>query len=237
MRSSSASKVEVQLGISPNLAIISAGVGNVVSLSSMLMRIGVVHEIIDDASRLAKYDKVILAGVGNFGAFVNSLADRGFVAPLRDYVRNPNTSILGVCVGAQALFGSSEEAPKTEGLGLVEGHVRKISPKESRHIPRIGWDYLAISDPHREIESFPRDLLAKKNRYFFSHSFCIDPADSTIVIAFSRSAPTIPAMFRARNVLGVQFHPERSGRFGSEFLKNFAEGRFDAPQNNPHDLD
>ena len=207
------------------LAIIDAGVGNVVSISSMLRRAGILHEIVDEPAKLAYYDRILLAGVGSFGALSENLVSRGFERPLREYITNPRFSLLGVCAGAQVLFGSSEEAPNARGLGLVAGRVRKVLSRESHAIPRIGWDYLEVPDSIHDNNSFIAGILANGNRFFFSHSYCIEPDDSSIVLASCRSAPTIPAVFVAGNVLGVQFHPERSGVFGSTLLRNFAEGR------------
>jgi imidazole glycerol phosphate synthase glutamine amidotransferase subunit len=181
---------------------------------------------------LACFTHLVLPGVGSFGAFGRVLKDTGFWAALIGFSSRPDASLLGVCVGAQILMRASEESPSAEGLGLLSGYVRRVRDEESDRVPRIGWDYLhatrkggfrALTNQNQG----PGQALGP--RFYFAHSYCMQPDDDSAVVAVSDSSRSIPAIVQKSNVVAVQFHPERSGIFGRVFLDQFATGSFHAP--------
>lgn len=210
------------------VAIIEVGIGNTASLDSAFRKAGIQSVVVRDPDSLdSSFSRIVLPGVGNFEAFGRSLRQAGFWQKVTDLASDGSSSLLGVCVGAQIFFTGSEECSSAKGLGLVDGVVRKISTIESKTIPRVGWDYLDYSPRNNRVED-PSPSGSLDPRYFFSHSFCMSPSDESSVVASPRSAPSIPAIVRQRNLVAVQFHPERSGKFGQRFLQRFAEGAFDA---------
>lgn len=205
------------------LGIIDVGVGNVSAIEAACTSIDLPTMRISAPDQLELVSKVILPGVGNFGAFMNAIADRGFNQALRSHVRQANNSLLGVCVGAQALLDKSEEAEGVTGLGFIAGTNRHVSLDDANHIPRVGWDYLDLQNPAKE-SGKQRLSSGVDGRYYFSHSFKLAPADPSAILATSRNSPSVPAVIGLGNVIGAQFHPERSLEWGKRFLEAFYKG-------------
>ena len=209
------------------IAIVDVGIGNTVSIQETFRKAGVSTVVLRDPISLnSSLRKYVLPGVGNFAAFGRALRQSGWWWELLNISSREENRLMGICVGAQILFAQSEESISAEGLNLLEGEVRKVTSSESRYVPRIGWDYLA----------YRANIGGRKNaagngspepRYYFSHSYCMNPLDSSLIYATSRSAPTVPTIVRSNNLLAVQFHPDRSGVFGQRFLRDFAEGALD----------
>jgi len=212
----------------PNtVGIIDVGIGNTASLISALKKSGVNAVAVTQPGDLHSFSRLMLPGVGNFAAFGRALKDRGFWEPVKELANREGKSLLGICVGAQILLSGSEESPLVDGLNLIDGAVRKILPQEARLIPRVGWDSLHFTEASGLSEQFT-DASHPHARYFFSHSFCMDPSDPSTILAVSNISTTIPTIVRRRNLFAVQFHPERSGISGQKFLRDFTEGLFDA---------
>jgi imidazole glycerol-phosphate synthase subunit HisH len=205
------------------LGIIDVGVGNVSAIEAACTSIDLPRMRISAPDQLEQVSKVVLPGVGNFGAFMKAIEDKGFNQALREHAGKANNSLLGVCVGAQALLDSSEEAKGIRGLGFISGTNSHVSLDDANHIPRVGWDYLDFRNP--ENKSGQEDLSSVfRGRYYFSHSFKLAPADPSAILATSRNSPSVPAVIGLGNIIGAQFHPERSLEWGKRFLEAFYRG-------------
>lgn len=210
------------------IGLIDVGIGNWASLLSLMRPLGSNPVVVRRGENFQHYDRIILPGVGNFGAFSSALKASGMWEELRNGVVTGAVPMLGICVGAQILLDSSEESETEEGLGIIPGVVRQLSPDLTRTIPRIGWDYLDVSS-NSGLSGGAIESLSSPNRFYFSHSYFVIPIDRAVVKATSRSSSDIPAVISHGHVVGVQFHPERSSKFGASFLGAYLRGFFDAP--------
>jgi glutamine amidotransferase len=205
------------------LGIIDVGVGNVSAIEAACTSIDLPTMRISEPHQLEQVSKVVLPGVGNFGAFMKAIEDNGLNHALRSHVGKANNSLLGVCVGAQALLDSSEEDQGVSGLSLISGTNKRLSLDDANHVPRVGWDYLDLRN--LEKESGQKGMSSVfGGRYYFSHSFKLAPADPSAILATSRNSPSVPAVIGLGNVIGAQFHPERSLEWGKRFLEAFYKG-------------
>jgi glutamine amidotransferase len=194
---------------------IIGGLGNVGSVRNMLARLGIGAEVTGDPDRVRAARKLILPGVGAFDAGVNGLRERGLDEALREAV-TAGSSILGICLGMQLLLQGSEEG-SLPGLGLVAGRARRFIADGARlRVPHMGWN---IVRPTRNSLLFDRD--GPEQRFYFVHSYfveCDDPADVVGVTSYGHE---FVAALEHGPVLGVQFHAEKSHRFGMALLKRF----------------
>lgn len=198
------------------LAIVDYGVGNLFSLQSSLKAIGNEARLVSTPDELKAYDHIILPGVGAFGDAAKKLRETGLFDAVKDEAA-AGKPIMGICLGMQLLLERSYEFGEHEGLGLIEGEVRLISeviPK-SYKIPHIGWNEL----------KFARHPLFKNLKggecVYFVHSFY--GANCPSVIATTDYGAELTAAVAKDNVMGCQFHPEKSGPVGLEILKAFCE--------------
>jgi imidazole glycerol phosphate synthase glutamine amidotransferase subunit len=190
------------------IGVVDGGSGNLRSLENALVALGRSSRRVAAPEGLAGVDPVILPGVGHFGAAARSLKDRGLDAALRTHVTTGGR-LLGICLGMQLLFEGSAEAPGVPGLGLLPGTCAALDAPGLK-VPHMGWNRLVFSPGNRRVEAY------------FVHSFAVGawpadrPADWTAVCAYGRE---FLAAFRAGNLVGCQFHPEKSGRWGLAFLE------------------
>ena len=188
------------------LVIVDVGCGNIGSVGIAFERFGIAPVVSGEAEEIAAADKVVLPGVGAAGYAMEQIEARG-LAPVLLGLRQP---LLGICLGMQLLFESSEEED-TACLGLLPGRVRRLEPAPGRTVPHMGWSRLRVGD-----ESIG---LRTGDYVYFAHGFACDPGPETVATAdYGRE---IPAAVRAGNWLGAQFHPERSGEAGARFLESF----------------
>ena len=196
---------------------IVGGLGNVGSVRNMLVRLGFAAEVSEDPDRVRTAHKLILPGVGAFDAGVGGLRERGLDVALVEAVA-AGASLLGICLGMQLLLQGSEEG-RLPGLGLVAGRARRFAADGARlRVPHMGWN---VVRPTRRSVLF--DLGGPEQRFYFVHSYfveCDDQADVTGVASYGHEF--VAAVEHGR-VLGVQFHAEKSHRFGMTLLKRFAE--------------
>jgi glutamine amidotransferase len=188
------------------LAIVDLGYGNIGSIRIAFERLGAAPWLTADPDEIASADRVVLPGVGAAGFAMARIAERG----LDDVLRTLTRPLLGICLGMQLLFERSEEA-ETDCLGLIEGVVRRLSPADGRPVPHMGWSRLAVADAGCG--------LADGDYVYFAHSYACD--DGPASVAAADYGRPIPAVVRKDNVIGAQFHPERSGEAGARFLKAF----------------
>jgi glutamine amidotransferase len=193
------------------LVVIDYGGGNIGSLVSALERRHADFEVSDDPARLAAASAAILPGDGAFGATMHALIARGLDTPIRRHVASGKI-FLGICVGMQALFESSDEYGGHAGLGLLPGTVRRFT--SSPRVPHMGWNDLLIEGTH----PFVAGLTGGEYAYFL-HSYRV--VDSRDVVASAEYGERFAAIVARDNVMATQFHPEKSARTGGLLLDNF----------------
>jgi imidazole glycerol-phosphate synthase subunit HisH len=195
--------------VEPEIAILDYGVGNLHSVRKALEQAGARVSIASDHARLADADALVLPGVGAFGEAAEKLR------PYRDALfaqLDDGKPLLGICLGMQLLFESSDESPGAAGLGYIRGHVRRLAhPK----LPHIGWNTLAAVDGDPLFEGLPDGP-----HVYYVNSFAPKP-EEPVTVATTTYGETFTAGVRKRHAWGVQFHPEKSGRAGLAMVRNF----------------
>jgi glutamine amidotransferase len=196
------------------IAVFDYGAGNLFSLKSALERNGAESVgIIYNLKELSKFDGLVLPGVGNFDPAIRSIEDN---AGYLDKAINKGMPLLGICLGMEILFNKSEEG-KLDGLKILNGEVVML-PKGKVKVPHIGWNNLKIKTRSKLLEG-----VKDQSWVYFVHSYKTVPKDHKIVVATSDYGVSIPAMIEKNNLIGVQFHPEKSGDVGALMIKNFIE--------------
>ena len=195
------------------IAIFDYGAGNLRSVENTLGEIGCRYTLVRDAGGLRAADKIILPGVGHFGQMMRALDELKVREALVDRIE-AGVPFLGICLGLQALFQASEEAPEARGLGLYEGTVRRF-PLGAR-VPHMGWNELEL----RRESKLVRGAGARPFVYF-AHSYYV-PENERASATCTYEVP-YTAVLECGNVFGVQFHPEKSGPAGLRIVQNFVE--------------
>ena len=202
--------------------IIDYGIGNLRSLAKAFTAAGVEVRRSGDPEVVARSERLVLPGVGAFGACADALAAFGLDEPVRQRVAD-GVPLLGVCVGMQLLFDSSDERGTHRGLGLIPGAVTRFEagvagPDGQRlKVPHMGWNRIETVRPH--------PVLGDDAWVYFVHSYHAAPADASDVLATADYGGPVPAVVGRDNVVGVQFHPEKSARAGQALLRRFADWR------------
>ena len=199
------------------IAIIDYDAGNIKSVEKALKTLGQEVIVTRDAEIILKADKVILPGVGAFGDAMGKLHDYGLVDVIYKVVEK-NTPFLGICLGLQLMFESSEETPGVEGLGILKGKIVKIPENGDLKIPHMGWNSLHFQNNGRLFANLPQDSYV-----YFVHSYYLQADDESIVKATTDYSTCIHASVEKDNVFVCQFHPEKSSDVGLTILKNFCE--------------
>jgi glutamine amidotransferase len=197
------------------ITIVDYRLNNLRSLENTFRRLGYDTSVTSRPEDVATAEKLVLPGVGAFGQAMENLRARGLDQPLIERARL-GVPILGVCLGFQLLFGSSEEFGAHEGLGLLAGHVSKLPA--GMHIPHMGWNQL-----HLVREDPLVDGIEDGSFVYFVHSYRAVPDDAAIVIASTDYGADFPSLVGEGNVRATQFHPEKSQHVGERILRNFAE--------------
>ena len=192
-----------------SVAVVKLGVGNTASVMFALERLGVAAVLTDDPARIGEAERVILPGVGAAAHAMRLLRAKALGAVLRSFAR----PLLGICLGQQLLFESSEEGD-AEGLGLMSGRVKRFAASAKTPTPHMGWSKL------RPVRDTPLcEGVGAQDYTYFVHSYICPISDATIATAEYGTA--FPAMVARGNIFGCQFHPERSGAVGARILRNF----------------
>jgi glutamine amidotransferase len=202
------------------IAIVDYGMGNIGSILNMLKRVGAQAKISSAVEDIAAADKLILPGVGAFDTGMQNLCASGLIDVLNHKVLVQQTPTLGICLGMQLLTRRSEEG-KLPGLGWVDGETVRFRFDEMQQhlkIPHMGWNTVAV---RREDALFRG--LDDHPRFYFVHSYHVVCAHKDDVIGITHSGYDFVSAVRRGNVMGTQFHPEKSHRFGMKLLQNFAE--------------
>lgn len=197
------------------VAIIDYDAGNIKSVEKAIIYLGAEAILTRDPETILNADHIILPGVGSFGDAMDKLHRFGLVEVIREAVRR-QIPFLGICLGLQLMFESSEECPGVEGLSLLPGKILKIPPKEDIKIPHIGWNSLVYPNEGRLYKGIPENSYV-----YFVHSYYLRAEDENIVVAATEYGTYIHASVEKGNIFGCQFHPEKSSDVGLTILKNF----------------
>lgn len=199
------------------IAIIDYDAGNLRSVEKALVSLGEIPVITRKKEEILKADKVILPGVGAFGDAMGKLHQYGLVDVIRQVAKS-GTPLLGICLGLQLFFESSEESPGIEGLGICKGKILRIPSRDGLKIPHMGWNSLHYDHSGRLFAG-----IEEGSYVYFVHSYYLEAEDEEIVTASTEYAVHIHASIEQGNVFACQFHPEKSSDAGLAILKNFIE--------------
>jgi imidazole glycerol phosphate synthase glutamine amidotransferase subunit len=195
------------------IGIFDYGAGNLRSVQNTLDEIGATYELVRDAAGLEGASKIVLPGVGHFGQMLRALDEMDVRGAFVNRIR-AGVPFLGICLGLQGLFDSSEEAPEQRGLGIFPGVVKRFDA--SARVPHMGWNRLDPVRPTRLLAGLPENSYV-----YFAHSYYVPVVEQTAATC----TYTLPytAVLEAGNVVGVQCHPEKSGPVGLTIVRNFVE--------------
>lgn len=195
--------------------LIDYGAGNIRNVEKAFEAIGVATHRTDNPQEVYDADVVVMPGVGAFGDMMNALRQRDLIDPIR-HAAASGKPLLGICVGLQILFEVGEEMGTHEGLGIFPGKVSRFAITDLK-VPHIGWNEVRIQQSHPIFEGVPTQDYA-----YFVHSYHAVPTDPRLVLADCEYGTPFPAVCGRDNVVGIQFHPEKSQQYGLTLLKNFA---------------
>ena len=204
--------------MAPRVAVIDYGSGNLRSVEKALQKAGAEPVRCSDAATIGDCQAIALPGVGSFGDCARSLDERGLTPVLREWLA-ADRPYLGICLGYQILFESSEESPEAHGLGHWPGRVLKFKEAPGRKVPHMGWNSLAWGSPDPIYAGVPDSSYV-----FFVHSYYPAPADTSTITAWCDYGVRFAASAARGRVHGVQFHPEKSQEVGLRILGNFVRG-------------
>lgn len=196
------------------LAIIDYGVGNLRSVEKAFAAMDCDAIVSGDEKVLRAAERLVLPGVGAFGACMKALSERGLDQLVREKVAD-GAPLLGVCVGMQLLFEESDEFGATAGLGFLRGRVRRFS--DDLVVPHVGWNRVK----ERQSHTLFRDLQPEAF-FYFVHSYYCEPLENEVVVGQTEYGVNYASVVARENICGVQFHPEKSQESGLRLLKNFA---------------
>jgi glutamine amidotransferase len=200
------------------ITIVDYGMGNLGSILNMFKRIGVPARIESDPGVIHRAEKLVLPGVGAFDAAMQRINEvPGLRVALEDRALAQKVPVLGVCLGMQLLTRASEEG-KLPGLGWISGAARRFPRQACLKVPHMGWNIARLAAPSRLTVEMGPEL-----RYYFVHSYYVQVDDPSHALMRSRYGIDFDSAIGRENIYGVQFHPEKSHRFGMQILKNFAE--------------
>lgn len=199
------------------IVIVDYGMGNLASIANMLKRCGVRAEITSDHSAIDRAGKLILPGVGAFEAGMRNLGERGLIGPLTRAVMERGVPALGLCLGMQLMSNRSAEG-SLPGLGWIDAEtVRFQFDDPSLKVPHMGWNTMRFAR-----QSVLADQLDDDARFYFVHSYHLVCRDRADILGLTTYGYEFASGIARGSVMGVQFHPEKSHRFGMQLLKNFA---------------
>lgn len=204
------------------IAIIDYDAGNIKSVEKALIALGEKVTVTRDSAEILEADGVILPGVGAFGDAMKRLESYGLVEVIHQVVER-RIPFLGICLGLQLMFDSSEESPGVQGLGLLPGRIVRIPDDGGLKVPHIGWNNLKYPHQGRLFRGLPEDAYV-----YFVHSYYLQAQEESIVKAVTEYGTLIHASVEKDNVFACQFHPEKSSGVGMKILSNFiqvVEGR------------
>lgn len=200
----------------PVIAVIDYDMGNLHSVCKGLEKAGAIPKITDSPEEIERADAVVLPGVGAFDPAIQHLRARDLINPVKDAIAS-GKPFLGICLGLQILFDSSEEGIEP-GLGIIPGAVRRFKSEPGLTIPHMGWNQLELTQPNSPIWN----NLSSQPWVYFVHSYYVEPVDSTVRAAtVTHGSQTVTAAIARDNIVALQFHPEKSSATGLQMLANF----------------
>ena len=201
------------------IVIIDYGVGNVRSLANMLKKLGASCTITNEISTIEKATKVILPGVGAFDTAMQDLTKTGIKQVLEQKALEEKIPVLGICLGMQLLTNGSEEG-KEQGLGWIPGYVHRFPKDASLKVPHMRWNAVSVCQEKALVNDLVHD-----SRFYFVHSYYVKAAQPQHVLLQATHGICFDAAIQKENISGVQFHPERSHKYGMKLLSNFIQLR------------
>lgn len=203
------------------VVIIDYGMGNVGSIKNMLKKVGADCIVSHDKNQIQKSSKLILPGVGSFDSAIRNLQKLDLINLLKEEASN-GKHILGICLGMHLLTNGSDEGTK-DGLGLVDAYVNKFDFKENQKklpVPHMGWNKIKVQ---KKSSLFNEEDLSNELRFYFVHSYAVQCSNRNDVLTNTKYGYEFVSSFEKDNIIGVQFHPEKSHKFGMNLFKNFIE--------------
>lgn len=197
------------------ITLLDYGAGNVRSVINAIEFLGESVSSVKSGDDILNANTLVFPGVGSFGAMMESLSSKGFIEPLKKYLLS-GRPFLGICLGLQALFDSSEEAPGVAGLGIIQGSVKRFQLDLA--VPHIGWNGIKAIQPSRLFNGFNGD-----EKFYFVHSYHVSPKDNRFVLTTTDYGYEFVSSVQKGNLTATQFHPEKSGRAGLKLLENFLD--------------
>ncbi|MCW5213540.1 imidazole glycerol phosphate synthase subunit HisH, partial [Desulfobulbus sp. TB] len=209
------------------ITLLDYGAGNVRSVVNALESLGETVVRVHSPADIAKAERLVFPGVGNYGAMMHSLRDQQLIEPLLRYLHE-DRPFFGICVALQALFDSSEEAPEESGLGIIPGRVKRFETELA--IPHIGWNGIKVHQPSRIFHSF-----TGQEKLYFVHSYQVETDHRADVLTTTDYGSEFVSSVQKGNIIATQFHPEKSGKAGLKLLENFLDTSQEAviPQSCP----
>ncbi len=198
------------------IGIIDYGMGNLRSVQKAFEKIGASAIITNDANKIASSKAIVFPGQGSFPDAMKSLQQLDLIEPIIDAIRS-GKPFLGICLGIQLLFTSSEEGGNVQGLGILQGEVKKFPP--GKKIPHIGWNSIQKTDTGKNCSIL--DGIQDNSYFYFVHSYYVDPVETDSIAATTEYTTRFPSIIWKDNLFATQFHPEKSHRFGLKLLHNF----------------
>lgn len=198
------------------VTLLDYGAGNATSVERALKRLGADSIRANTPEQIARARAIVLPGVGHYAALIRALDERALRQPLLDAIAR-SVPFLGICLGLQALYESSEEAVNLRGLNLLPGKIRAL-PADVK-LPHMGWNQVRIERPSRLLANIATDAY-----FYFAHSYAaVDLDHSEACVAACMHGAKFAAVLENKNICAVQFHPEKSGAPGAQVLRNFLE--------------
>lgn len=199
------------------ITIIDYGMGNLGSVKNMLRYINVDSEVTKDIEKIALAKKILLPGVGAFDAAMERINESGLRDILDKKALIDKVPVLGICLGMQLLTTSSEEG-KINGLNWIPAHTLRFKFDDNKlKVPHMGWNTIKVAKEHQLVNTLPTD-----SRFYFVHSYYVKADNPADVLATTHHGLDFNSMIQHDNIMGAQFHPEKSHKFGMKLLENFA---------------
>tara|TARA_B100001057_G_C22869385_1_gene958089 strand:- start:1902 stop:2519 length:618 start_codon:yes stop_codon:yes gene_type:complete len=198
------------------IGIIDYGLSNLNSICNAVEKLDYKYELIQDDKKFDNCEKFILPGVGSFPTAVINLKKRGIFDKIKSAVVNDKKPILGICLGMQLFFESSEEDGGSNGLGILKGKVKELKPRKNLKVPNIGWKEIIIDKPGILLKD-----IEEKPIFYFVHKFACFCEEKNIVKSKLNYINEFECIVENKNIFATQFHPEKSQKLGFKILENF----------------
>ena len=198
------------------IGILDYGVGNVGSLANMIKYINLRPSLSNSVKDLSNNNVIFIPGVGTYDKAMSAISCNNNIEAIKDFVNQKDKFIVGICLGMQILFNSSEEG-SSKGIGLFKDKIRSFRSYGVNQVPHMGWNYLQFEhNNHPVLEN-----ISENEQFYFVHSYALECRQTNQIIANTNYSQKIPAIIGRDNYIGVQFHPEKSGNSGQKFIYNW----------------